>query len=44
MVVVEGNPATRIRDVEHVEVVFKDGVGYDPARLMESVRGTVGLR
>jgi hypothetical protein len=24
--------------------VFKDGVGYDPARLIESVRGSVGIR
>jgi hypothetical protein len=24
--------------------VFKDGVGYDPNKLIESVRGTVGVR
>jgi hypothetical protein len=44
LVVVEGNPLTRIRDVERVQIVFKDGVGYDPAKLIESVRGVVGLR
>jgi hypothetical protein len=27
-----------------VEMVFKDGVGYDSARLIESVRGSVGWR
>jgi imidazolonepropionase-like amidohydrolase len=44
LVVVKGNPVERIRDVERVQIVFKDGVGFDPARLIESVRGVVGLR
>jgi len=26
------------------EIVFKDGVGYDPAKLLNSVRGIVGIR
>jgi hypothetical protein len=26
-----------------VEMVFKQGVGYDPARLIASVKGKVGL-
>jgi len=30
--------------LENVEVVFKDGVGYDSASLIDSVRGLVGLR
>jgi hypothetical protein len=25
-------------------VVFKDGQGYDPARLIEAARGQVGIR
>jgi hypothetical protein len=29
--------------VRKVEIVFKQGVGYDPAKLIESVRGRVGL-
>ncbi len=41
---VRGDPATRIEDVENVEIVFKDGVGYDPEKLVASVRGSVGLR
>jgi imidazolonepropionase-like amidohydrolase len=44
LVVVAGNPAQKIDDVENVETVFKDGVGYDPAKLMDSVSGLVGLR
>jgi Amidohydrolase family len=44
LVVVDGNPAKNIADVEKVEIVFKDGVGYDPEKLIASVRGLVGLR
>lgn len=43
LVVIDGNPAARIADVEKVDMVFKDGVGYDPAKLIESVRGQVGV-
>ena len=43
LVVVLGDPATRIGDVRKVQIVFKQGVGYDPAKLVESVRGKVGL-
>ena len=43
LVVVAGDPATRIADVRNVQIVFKHGIGYDPAKLIESVRGKVGL-
>jgi len=43
LVVIAGDPATRISDVRNVQLVFKHGVGYDPAKLVESVRGKVGL-
>ena len=43
LVVVAGDPATRINDVRNVQIVFKQGIGYDPAKLVESVRGKVGL-
>lgn len=42
LVVIKGNPASKIEDVEKVEIVFKDGVGYDSAKLFESVRGRYG--
>lgn len=42
IVVVRGNPASNIRDIRNVQLVFKDGVGYDPAKLIASVRGFVG--
>lgn len=44
LVVLSGNPATDIRAVENVETVYKDGLGYDPAKLTQSVQGLVGLR
>lgn len=44
LVVVGGDPSRRIQDIENVEIVFKDGVGYDPAKLNASVRGMVGTR
>ena len=42
LVVVKGDPSHTITDVENVELVFKDGVGYDPAALLQSVRGRYG--
>jgi hypothetical protein len=41
-VVVKGDPATRIAVIENVEIVFKDGAGYDPSKLLDSVRGRYG--
>ena len=43
IVIVKGDPATTIADIEKVDLVFKDGVGYDSAQLIASVKGTVGL-
>jgi len=42
-VVVDGDPSTDIKSIEKVETVFKDGVGYDSAKLIASVRGLVGM-
>jgi enamidase len=43
LLVVNGNPAERVSDIRNVEVVFRQGVGYDPARLIGSVKGSVGF-
>jgi enamidase len=43
LVVVDGDPSQTISDVRRVETVFKQGVGYDPAKLRDSVRGKVGF-
>ncbi len=42
ILVTKGDPATRIRDMENVEIVFKDGVGYDTAKLRASAKGRYG--
>jgi imidazolonepropionase-like amidohydrolase len=42
LTVVKGDPSTHIADIENVEIVFKDGAGYDPARLLDSVKGHYG--
>jgi len=42
--IVKGNPAANITDIEKVEIVFKDGVGYDSEKLIQSVQGLVGIR
>ncbi len=42
LVVVSGDPSRRIADIENVEIVFKDGVGYDSRALLASVRGRYG--
>ena len=42
LVVTKGDPSTKIEDVENVEIVFKDGVGYDSNKLFDSVRGRYG--
>ena len=44
LMVVKGNPAVNINDLEKVEIVFKDGVGYDSDKLIQSVQGLVGIR
>jgi imidazolonepropionase-like amidohydrolase len=44
IVVINGDPSANIKDIENVEIVFKDGVGYDSAKMIESVKGLVGLR
>jgi imidazolonepropionase-like amidohydrolase len=42
LVVVKGDPSARIADIESVEIVFKDGVGYDVAKLLDSAKGHYG--
>jgi len=44
LVVIKGDPSQKIEDIENAEIVFKDGIGYDPAKLIDSVRGIAGSR
>jgi imidazolonepropionase-like amidohydrolase len=44
IMLVKGDPSSKIADIENVEVVFKDGVGWDSKKLIDSVKGQVGIR
>jgi imidazolonepropionase-like amidohydrolase len=42
LVVIKGDPSKNVSDVENVEIVFKDGIGYDSQKLLDSVKGRYG--
>jgi imidazolonepropionase-like amidohydrolase len=44
VIVINGNPAEKIADIRKVELVFKDGAAYDPAKLLDTIRQEVGVR
>ncbi|MGH9795587.1 MAG: amidohydrolase family protein [Candidatus Acidiferrales bacterium] len=44
LLVVRGNPAERIEDIENVEIVLANGIAYDPKTLLAKVKGDVGWR
>jgi imidazolonepropionase-like amidohydrolase len=42
LVVIQGNPVQRPADIYNVVTVFRDGIGYDSARLRHAARDRVG--
>lgn len=44
LVVIKGNPSAKISDIRNIEIVFKNGIGYDTEKLIRSVQGLVGTR
>ena len=42
LIVIKGDPSVNIKDIYHIETVFKKGIGYNPQALKDSVKGTVG--
>jgi imidazolonepropionase-like amidohydrolase len=44
LVVISGDPVQRESEIRNVTLVFKEGVGYNSPKLIESVKGLVGLR
>lgn len=44
LVILSGNPLEDIRNTRNARIVFKDGVAYDPAELLESSKGKIGPR
>ena len=43
LIVIAGDPSTTIADVRKVETVLKGGIGFDPVKLIDSVKGRVGV-
>lgn len=43
LVVLKGDLAADPTVIKNVAVVFKDGIGYDPTKLIDSVKGRVGI-
>lgn len=44
LVILTGDPVRTPSDIRQVETVFRRGIGFDSAKLRESVKGLVGLR
>lgn len=43
LLLITGDPSANIADIRNVEIVFRQGVGFDPAKLINSVKGMVGI-
>jgi imidazolonepropionase-like amidohydrolase len=43
LMLVAGDPSAAIADVRNVDTVFRRGIAYDPAKLINSVKGKVGI-
>jgi enamidase len=43
IVVIDGDPMKDVTAVEHMPLVFKDGVGYDTAAIFKSMQGQIGM-
>ncbi|GGF12786.1 amidohydrolase family protein [Hymenobacter cavernae] len=43
LILINGDPEKDIQQVRQMETVFKNGVGFDSAKLFESMKGKVGL-
>jgi len=44
LLVIKGDPSRNIQDIRNLVTVFRNGVGYDSAKLLEAVRGRLGLQ
>lgn len=44
LVLIKGDPSKNIDEIESVETVFNAGIGYDSKKLIDGVRGQVGIR
>jgi len=44
LVIIAGDPVRTPSDIRNTETVFRQGIGFDSAKLRESVKGLIGLR
>jgi len=44
LILIKGDASKSIEEIENVDTVFKAGIGYDSKKLIDSVRGQVGIR
>lgn len=44
LVVLHGDPEADPRSIKSVEIVFKEGYGFDPSKLIAAINGQVGYR
>jgi hypothetical protein len=44
LVIIAGDPVRTPGDIRNVETVFRRGLGYDSAKLKDSIKGMVGIR
>lgn len=43
IVVIDGDPMQDVSAIEHMPLVFKDGIGYDTAAIFKSMQGQIGM-
>lgn len=44
LAIINGNPISKPADIYNVSLVFRDGFGFDSAKLIASVKGQIGIR
>jgi imidazolonepropionase-like amidohydrolase len=42
LLLVDGRPDEDLAQLSRIDLVFKNGIAYDPKKLAESVRGKIG--
>jgi imidazolonepropionase-like amidohydrolase len=42
LLLVDGKPDVDIKELGRIDVVFRNGIAYDPKRLQDAVRGKIG--
>jgi imidazolonepropionase-like amidohydrolase len=42
LILVDGKPDEDITQLSRIDMVWRDGIAYDPKKLIDSVRGRIG--